>query len=207
MQWTRTASLCSPLTPTVMRLKGLTRSRLMHFQPDSPGPAGFALRTPGDSRRGRCEKRTGAVSAMFHHAAVHTASARVGITSSSPAPRRFAPPAARPSSRRSSVAPARSLASGSRFCPSLARPCSAHAPGLSSTVFLFVLVEPSAIVLSSSALRWPGSPAGNPRSAPPTLSGCLPPALSRAQPRPVRRITRRAADFASLRSLAADAHG
>ena len=184
-----------------------SRSRLMHFQPDSPGPAGFALRTPGDSRRGRCEKRTGAVSAMFHHAAVHTASARVGITSSSPAPRRFAPPAARPSSRRSSVAPARSLASGSRFCPSLARPCSAHAPGLSSTVFLFVLVEPSAIVLSSSALRWPGSPAGNPRSAPPTLSGCLPPALSRAQPRPARRITRRAADFASLRSLAADAHG
>ena len=190
-----------------MRLNRLTRSRLMHFQPDSPGPAGFALRTPGDSRRGRCEKRTGAVSGVFHHAAVHTASLHVGITSSRPAPRRFASPAARPSTRRSSVAPARSLASGSRFCPSLARPCSAHAPGLSSTVFLFVPVEPSAIVLSSSALRWPGSPAGNPRSAPPTLSGCLPPALSRAQPRPVRRITRRAADFASLRSLAADAHG
>ena len=123
----------------------------MHFQPDSSGPAGFALPTPGDPRRGRCEKRTGAVNAMFHHAAVHTASLHVGITSSSPAPRRFAPPAARPSSRRSSVAPARSLASGSLFCPSLARPCSAHAPGLSSTVFLSVLLEPSAIVLSRSA--------------------------------------------------------
>ena len=135
--------------PDVMRLKGLTRSRLMHFQPDSPGPAGFALRTPGDSRRGRCEKRTGAVSAMFHHAAVHTASARVGVTSSSPAPRRFAPPAARPSSRRSSVAPARSLASGSRFCPSLARPCSAHAPGRSSAVLLSVLFDPSVIVPST----------------------------------------------------------
>ena len=137
---------------TVMRLNRLTRSRLMHFQPDSPGPAGFALPTPGDSRRGRCEKRTGAVNAMFHHAAVHTAALHVGITSSSPAPRRFAPPAARLSSRRSSVAPARSLASGSGFSPSLARPCSAHAPGRSSVVFLSVLVEPSAIVLSSSAL-------------------------------------------------------
>ena len=135
-----------------MRLNRLTRSRLMHFQPDSPGPAGFALRTPGDSRRGRCEKRTGAVSGVFHHAAVHTASLHVGITSSRPAPRRFASPAARPSTRRSSVAPARSLASGSRFCPSLARPCSAHAPGLSSAVFLSVLVEPSTSVLSSSAL-------------------------------------------------------
>ena len=135
-----------------MRLNRLTRSRLMHFQPDSPGPAGFALRTPGDSRRGRCEKRTGAVSAMFHHAAVHTASLHVGFTSSNPAPRRFAPSAARLSSRRSSIAPARSFASGSPFSPSLARPCSAHAPGLSRSVFLSVLGEPSAIFHSSSAL-------------------------------------------------------
>ena len=150
----RTSLRCarSPLMPTVMRLNRLTRSRLMHFQPDSPGPAGFALRTPGDSRRGRCEKRTGAVSGVFHHAAVHTASLHVGITSSRPAPRRFASPAARPSTRRSSLAPARSLASGSRFSQSLARPCSAHAPGLSSAVFLSVLVEPSTSVLSSSAL-------------------------------------------------------
>ena len=135
-----------------MRLNRLIRSRLMHFQPDSPGPAGFALRTPGDPRRGRCEKRTGAVSAMFHHPVVLTASLHVGVTSSCPAPRRFAPPAARLSSRRSSVAPARSFASGSRFSPHLAQPCSAHAPGLSSSVFLSVLVAPSAIVLSRSAL-------------------------------------------------------
>jgi hypothetical protein len=124
----------------------------MHFQPDSPGPAGFALRTTGESRRGRCKKRTGAVGSRLDHAAVHTASLHVGITSSCPAPRRFAPPAARLSSRRSSVAPARSFASGSGFSPSLARPCSAHAPGQSSARFLSVLVEPSAIVLSSNAL-------------------------------------------------------
>ena len=123
----------------------------MHFQPDSSGPAGSALRTTGDSRRGRCENRTGAVSSLLDHAAVHTASLRVGITPSFPAPRRFAPPAARLSSRRSSVAPARSLASGSGFSPSLARPCSAHAPGRSSVVFLSVLVEPSAIVASMNA--------------------------------------------------------
>ena len=150
----RTSLRCarSPLNRIVMRLNRLTRSRLMHFQPDSPGPAGFALPTPGDSRRGRCEKRTGAVNAMFHHAAVHTASLHVGFTSSNPAPRRFAPSAARLSSRRSSIAPARSFASGSPFSPSLARPCSAHAPGLSRSVFLSVLVEPSAIFHSSSAL-------------------------------------------------------
>ncbi len=124
----------------------------MHFQPDSPGPAGFALRTTGDSRRGRCEKRTGAVSSLPDHAAVHTALLRVGITPSLPAPRRFAPPAARLSSSRSSVAPASSFASGSGFSPSLARPCSAHVPGRSSAVFPSVPVEPSAIGLSNCAL-------------------------------------------------------
>ena len=46
----------------------------------------------------------------------------------------------------------------------------------------------------------PGSPAGNPRSALSTLNGCLQPALSRALLCPVRRITLRAADFASLRA-------
>jgi hypothetical protein len=122
----------------------------MHFQLDSPGPAGSALRTTGESRRGRCEKRTGAEGSVFHHAVVHTAPRHVGITSSCPAPRRFAPPAARLSSR-SSVAPARSFASGSRFSPPLARPCSAHAPGRSSAVFLSLLVDPSAIVPSTGA--------------------------------------------------------
>jgi len=144
-------SLRSPLTHRLCSSTELTRSRLMHFQLDSPGPAGSALRTTGDSRRGRCEKRTGAVSSMFHHAVVHTASLHVDITSSCPAPRRFAPPAARLSSRRSSIAPARSFASGSRFSPSLARPCSAHAPGRSSAVFLSVLVDPSAIIPSKGA--------------------------------------------------------
>ena len=123
----------------------------MHFQPDSSGPAGSALRTTGDSRRGRCERRTGAVSSMFHHAVVHADSLHVGITSSCPAPRRFAPPAAPLSSRRSSIAPARSFASGSRFTASLARPCSAHAPGRSKAVFLSVLVDPSVIVPSTGA--------------------------------------------------------
>jgi len=123
----------------------------MHFQLDSPGPAGSALRTTEDSRRGRCKKSTGAEGSVFHHAVVHTAPRHVGITSSSPAPRRFAPPAARLSSRRSSVAPARSFASGSRVSPSLARPCNAYAPGRSSAVFLSSLVEPSAIVPSTRA--------------------------------------------------------
>jgi hypothetical protein len=179
----------------------------MHFQLDSPGPAGSALRTTGESRRGRCEKRTGAEGSVFHHAIVHTASLHVGITSACPAPRRFAPPAARLSSRRSSVSPARSFASGSGFSPFLARPCSAHAPGRSSAVFSLLLLSLPPSSSRAAPWHWPGSPAGNPRSAPPTLNGCLLPALSRALPFPARRITRRAADFASLRSLAADAHG
>ena len=179
----------------------------MHFQPDSPGPAGFALRTTGDSRRGRCEKRTGAVSFMFHHAVVHTASLHVGITSSCPAPRRFAPPAAPLSSRRSSIAPARSFAPGSRFSPSLARPCSAHAPGRSSAVFLSVLVDPSAIVPSTGAsttarVARRESPVGSTHAQ--RLSSSA--SVSRAQPCP-GRITPACSGLASLRSLAADAHG
>ena len=123
----------------------------MHLQLDSPGPAGSALRTTDDPRRGRCEKTTGAVSSVFHQAAVRTALLRVGITTPLPAPRRFAPPATRLSSRWSSVAPARSFASGSRFRPSLARPSSAHAPGRSSAVLLTVLLEPPTTVLSKAA--------------------------------------------------------
>ena len=179
----------------------------MHFQPDSPGPAGFALRTTGDPRRGRCETRTGAVSSLLDHAAVHTASLRVGITPSFPAPRRFAPPAARLSSRRSSalrLVP--SLPVLASVClsrgPAAPTPRAVQAPYFS----LFLLSLPRSSSRAAS-WQWPGSPAGNPQSAPPTLNGCLLPALSRAQPFPVRRITRRAADFASLRSLAADAHG
>ncbi len=86
--------------------------------------------------------------------------------------------------------------------PAAPTPRAVQAPCFS----LFLLSLPRA---SSRAARWrwPGSPAGNPRSAPPTLDGCLQPASSRAQPPPVRCITRHAADFASLRSLAADAHG
>ncbi len=179
----------------------------MHFQLDSPGPAGSALRTTGESRRGRCTKSTGAERSLFHHAIVHTASLHVGITSSCPAPRRFAPPAARLSSRRSSVSPARSFASGSGFSPFLARPRSAHAPGRSSAVFSLLLLSLPRSSSRAAPSHSPGSPAGNPRSAPPTLNGCLLPPLSRALLFPVRRITRRAADFASLRSLAADAHG
>ena len=173
----------------------------------TPGPAGSVLRTTGEPRRGRCRKNTGADSSVISRAFGRAMSRLATLMSSSPAPHRFAHRAAPLSATTSSRVQARSFAFGSIHVSSPARPSSAHAPGRSSARFLSVLVEPSAIVLSSSALRWPGSPAGNPRSAPPTLSGCLPPALSRAQPRPVRRITRRAADFASLRSLAADAHG
>ena len=123
----------------------------MHLQLDSPGSAGSALQTTGDSRRGRCEKTTGAVSSVFHQAAVRTALLRVGITSPRPAPRRFAPPAARLSSRLSSVARVRPFGFRARFSPSLARPSSAHAPGRSSALFLAALLESSATVLSKAA--------------------------------------------------------
>lgn len=123
----------------------------MHLQLDSPGPAGSALRTTGDSRRGRCEKGTGAVRSLFHLAARQSPFRLVCIRSSRPAPRRFATPAARASCPRSSPAPARSCASGSFFFPLLARPSSAHAPGRSKPVFLTVLVESSTFVLSSNA--------------------------------------------------------
>ena len=121
------------------------------MQLDSPGPAGSVLRTTGDSRRGRCEKDTGARCFPFHRSDAHIACRLVGVTSSRPAPHRFAPPAARPSSRRSSAAPAGSSASGSFRVPSFARPSSAHAPGRSNARFLSVPVEPSTIVLSTSA--------------------------------------------------------
>ena len=69
----------------------------MQFQPDSSGHAGSALRTTGDPRRGRCEKKAGASNASSF-------SERLGSSPSSAlpltpriAPRRFAPPATRPS--------------------------------------------------------------------------------------------------------------
>ena len=123
----------------------------MQFQPDSSGPAGSALRTPGESRRGRCKKSTGAERSVCIHTFGHVASRLATVLSSSPAPHRFAHRAAPLSATTSSRVQTRSFAFGSIQVSSPARPSSAHAPGLSSTVSLSVLLEPSAIVPSKEA--------------------------------------------------------
>ena len=116
-----------------------------------PGPAGSVLRTPGDPRRGRCKKSTGAERSVCVHAFGHVASRLATVMSSSPAPHRFAHQAAPLSATTSSKVQARSFAFGSIQVSSPARPSSAHAPGLSSAAFLSVLVAPSAIVPSMNA--------------------------------------------------------
>ena len=123
----------------------------MHFQPDSSGPAGSALRTTGEPRRGRCEKSTGAEGSLFSRALGRAVSRLRTVMSSSPAPHRFAHRAAPLEAASSSRVPAASFASGSVQVSSSARPSSAHAPGRSSVRFLSVLVEPSAIVPSTNA--------------------------------------------------------
>ena len=120
----------------------------MQFQPDSSGPAGSALRTTGEPRRGRCKKSTGADRSVCVHAFGHVAPRLATVISSSPAPHRFAHRAAPLKAARSSRAQARAFASGSIQVSSPARPSSAHAPGRSTAGFLSVLVEPSAIVAS-----------------------------------------------------------
>ena len=79
--------------------------------------------------------------------------------------------------------------------PAAPRPRAVRAPCFS--LFFLSLPRPSS---RRRPRQRPGSPAGNPRSALSTLNGRLQPALSRALPCPVRRITLRAADFASLRA-------
>jgi hypothetical protein len=123
----------------------------MQFQPDSSGPAGSALRTPGESRRGRCKKSTGAEGSVFFYALGRAACRLATVMSSSPAPRRFAHRAAPLEAATSSRWQAPSLASGSIKGSSPARPSSAHAPGRSSAGIPSVLVEPSAIVVSMNA--------------------------------------------------------
>ena len=123
----------------------------MQFQPDWSGPAGSALRTTGEPRRGRCKKSTGAEGSMFLRALGRAASHLATVMSSSPAPHRFAHRAAPLEAARSSRVQALSFASGAVQVSSSARPSSAHAPGLSSTVSLSVLLEPSAIVPSKEA--------------------------------------------------------
>ncbi len=123
----------------------------MHLQPDSSGHAGSALRTTGESRRGRCKKSTGADRSVCVRAFGHVASRLATVISSSPAPHRFAHRAAPLSATTSSRVQARSFAFGSIQVSSPARPSSAHAPGRSSAGFLSVLVAPSAIVPSMNA--------------------------------------------------------
>jgi len=123
----------------------------MQFQPDSSGPAGSALRTTGEPRRGRCKKSTGAEGSVFFRAFGRAVSRLATVLSSSPAPHRFAHRAAPLKAARSSRAQARAFASGSIQVSSPARPSSAHAPGRSTARFLSVLVEPSAIVASMNA--------------------------------------------------------
>ena len=123
----------------------------MQFQPDSSGPAGSALRTTGEPRRGRCKKSTGADGSVFFRAFGRPAPRLATVMSSSPAPHRFAHRAAPLEAARSSRVQARSFAAGSIEVSSPARPSSAHAPGRSSAGFLPVLVEPSAIVPSMNA--------------------------------------------------------
>ena len=123
----------------------------MQFQPDSSGPAGPALRTTGEPRRGRCKKNTGADNSVFPRAFGRAMSRLATVMSSSPAPHRFAHRAAPLSATTSSRVQARSFAFGSVHVSSPARPSSAHAPGRSSAGFLSVLVETSAIVASMNA--------------------------------------------------------
>ncbi len=123
----------------------------MQFQPDSSGPAGSALRTTGEPRRGRCEKSTGADGSLFSRAFGRAVSRLRTVMSSSPAPHRFAHRAAPLEAAWSSRVQARSFASGSIQVSSSARPSSAHAPGRFSAGFLAVLVAPSAIAPSTSA--------------------------------------------------------
>ena len=85
----------------------------MQFQPDSSGPAGSALRTTGEPRRGRCEKSTGADGSLFSRAFGRAVSRLRTVMSSSPAPHRFAHRAAPLKPARSSRAQARAFASGS----------------------------------------------------------------------------------------------
>ncbi len=123
----------------------------MQFQPDWSGPAGSALRTTGEPRRGRCKKSTGAEGSVFFHAFGRAACRLATVISSRPAPRRFAHRAAPLEAATSSRWLAPSLASGSIKGSSPARPSSAHAPGRSSAAFLSVLVDPSAIGPSINA--------------------------------------------------------
>ena len=116
-----------------------------------PGPAGSVLRTPGEPRRGRCKKSTGAEGSVCVHAFGHAAPRLATVISSSQAPHRFAHRAAPLSATTSSRVQARSFAFGSIQVSAPARPSSAHAPGRSSARFLSVLVEPSAIVASMNA--------------------------------------------------------
>ena len=112
------------------------------------GAAGSVLRTTGEPRRGRCKKSTGADNSVSVHALGPVAPHLATVFSSSPAPHRFAHPAAPLSATTSSRVQARSVASGLIQVSSPARPSSAHAPGRSSAGFLSVPVEPSAIVPS-----------------------------------------------------------
>ena len=123
----------------------------MCMQLDSPGPAGSALRTTGDSRRGRCEMRTGAERAVSFQAFGRSPARLASLISSRLAPHRFAHRAAPLSATTSSRVHARPSAFGSIKAPSPARPSSAHAPGRSSARFLSVLVELSASVPSMNA--------------------------------------------------------
>ena len=129
----------------------LRRPRLMQFQPDSSGPAGSALRTTGEPRRGRCEESTGADGSLFSRAFGRAGSRLRTVMSSSPAPHRFAHRAAPLSASTASSVQPPSFGFGSAQVSSPARPSSAHAPGRSSAGFLSVLVAPSAIVPSTNA--------------------------------------------------------
>ena len=123
----------------------------MHYQTDSSGPAGSALRTTGEPRRGRCEKSTGAERSVFLSAFGSPVLRLTTVMSSSPAPHRFAHRAAPLQAARSLKGQAHSFASGSVQVSSQARPSSAYAPGRSGAPFLSVLVEPSANVPSTNA--------------------------------------------------------
>ena len=172
----------------------------MHFQLDSPGPAGSALRTTEDSRRGRCKKSTGAEGSVFFRVFGYPLSRLATVMSSSPAPHRFAHQAAPLEAARSSKRQARSFASGSVQVSSSARPSSAHAPGRSSARFLSVLVEPSAIVPSTNAPTAARAAAGDSPVGPthaPRLSSTS--AVSRSEARgPLHNPGLQQTRFASL---------
>ena len=122
-----------------------------------PELAGFALRTTGDPRRGRCKKGIGADIAASG-ATSRFPRERLGIAiSAGPAPGRFAPPAAPFSVIRSLRESVPSLGHASFIGTSHARPRSALAPGRYSVVFLSVPVERSTTVTS----RYASAPAGH----------------------------------------------